>query len=165
MGDPRRDLRRWWEHQSCVQAVGVPCEDPRSPPPVLCPSHGCCWAHFFPKILVWKSSSLLWVHPKGGWLGAAPCGCRIWGQQPSPSWQSHPMWLWGEKRAFRENSSFPDVGLAPMPGGWAHVPVGYRGLMAVPAPPQGLGRLGWHRPPAQPRRCHPSRHPSVTPCH
>ena len=45
---------------------GVPCEDPRSPPPVLCPSHGCCWAHFFPKILVWKSSSLLRVHPKRG---------------------------------------------------------------------------------------------------
>lgn len=84
---------------------------------------------------------------KGGWLGAAPCGCRIWGQHPSPSQQSHPMWLWGEKWGFRGNPSFTNVQLASMTVGWAHSPVGCRGLMTVPAPLQGLGCLRWHHPP------------------
>lgn len=85
--------------------------------------------------------------PKGGWLGAAPCGCRIWGQHPSPDGRSHPMWLRGEKHALGENPSFPGVGLALTPRGWAHIPVGRGGLLAVPAPLQGLGCLGWHCPP------------------
>lgn len=81
-GHPYGDPRRWCKHRSRVQAIGGPTWGPQESPPVLCPGHGCCWAHFSPKILGWKSSSLLRVHPKGGmargstlWvpnLGAAP---------------------------------------------------------------------------------------------
>jgi len=86
---------------------------------------------------------------RGDGLGQHPVVATFGGSTHHPAGKAIPCGYGGQKKFSGENPSFPEVGLAPAPRGWARDPMGHWGLTVVPVLLQGLGCLGRHRPPAQ----------------